>query len=189
MMSLKDKRLTKPKFPDTPIGKLLDKADKIKYDKIYNYEYSYFLKTPKGMVSDTETNHKYGNTREGYEKWKNDNPDLGMSYSGVVSVREMYKIDNQSDIVGYMFERKLPDKPWLDEIDKLFDEAWQEFCTELDVSDFDSVEYFLFTDISSDWRNTGEDRISKFKILLSTIEKYNDPDETDFKKLFDKIKG
>ncbi len=183
-----DNRLRKPTFPDTTIGGLLKKADKLKYDKIYNYKYSYFIKTPNGMREDIPTNHKYGNERQGYDDWSKDHSHLAMSYAGVTSVREMYDRKTK-EVVGYMFEEKLSNTPWLEEIDVLLEEAWISFCNELNVKDTTAVEYFLFEDMELDWRDNGQDRIMKFKRLINVIEQYNDEDEENFKHLFDKIKG
>lgn len=187
-MARTDKRLIKPKFPKTVIGDLLEESDKLKYDKIYNYEYSYYTKTNMGMRDDTTANHKYGNEREGYEEWSKDNPELSMSYSGVTSVREMYN-RKTNEVVGYMFEKKLSNEPWVEVINQKLELAWQEFIRELDIKDTATVEYFLFNDIELDWRDSAQDKIAKFKIMLKTIERYNDVDEEEFKKFFDKLKG
>lgn len=183
---MRDKRLVKPSFPDTKIGQLLEQADTLKYEKIYNYKYSYFTKTPNGMREDTEANHKYGEDREGYEDWKSDNPNLDMSYSGVTTVRT---ITTNKEVVGYMFEEKLPNTPWLEKIDGLLSEAWISFCIELNIVDEPAMEYFLFDGIIGDYRDNGEDRITKFKVLINCINKYNDEEEQEYKQLIDKIKG
>jgi len=184
----KDKRLRKPTFPDNNIGNLLKQADALKYDKIYNYEYKYYIKTPNGFREDAEINHNYTNDRDGYEKWGIDNPKLKASYSGVTSVREIYNREND-EVIGCIFETKLNDDLWLKEIDILLETAWQEFVTELSIIDEESIKYFLFSDISLDWRDRGNDRINKFRVLLSCLEKYNDPEEIDYKKMIDKLKG
>jgi hypothetical protein len=188
-MAIVDKRLRKPIFPNTSIGELLEQADKIKYNKIYNYEYTYYTKTPTGMRKDIPTCHQYGNDREGYEHWGIDNPDLRMSYAGVTTVREMYHIDKPEEILGYMFEKKLPNKPWIDEIVVLLDEAWQLFITEMDIKDTEAMEYYLFDGIIGDYRDSGQDLISKFNAMIRCIEKYNDTDEIEYKHFIDKIKG
>ncbi len=184
----KDQRLIKPSFPDTIIGNLLKEANQLKYEKIYNYEYSYFTKTNDGLKKDISSNDKYGNDREGYEQWSQDNPDKSMSYSGVTSIREMSN-RKTGEILGYMFEKKLNDNIWLKNIKVLFEKAWKEFCQELNINDSKAMDYFLFNDISYDFRDSGQEIINKFRILLDVIEKYNDPEELDFKKMIDKIKS
>lgn len=183
---MRDNRLRKPTFPDTTIGDLLKQADTLKYQKIYNYNYTYYVKTLHGMRDDIESNHKYGNTREGYESWQNDNSRCTMSYSGVTTVRT---ITENNEITGYMFEEKLPNSPWLEKMDVLLEEAWKSFCSELEIVDEESMQYFLFNDTFSDYRDDGADRITKFNILLNCIEKYNDINELDYKQLINKIKG
>jgi len=188
-MARTDKRLRKPTFPDNSIGRLLAQADKIKYDKIYNYEYTYYTRTIHGMREDTTLCHQYGNDRDGYEAWGNDNPDLRMSYSGVTAVREMYDKNNPDEILGYMFEKKLSNEPWVGEIEELLDEAWQLFITEMNIIDTEAMEYYLFGDVEGDYRDSGADTIRKFNIMLGCIEQYNDPDELEYKHFIDKIKG
>ena len=187
-MAKKDNRIIKPTFPNTPIGNLLEQAYSLKYEKIYNYKYTYYTKTPHGMREDSNLNHQYGTDREGYESWKDDNPNLTMSYSGVVTLREIQRRET-NETIGYMTEEKLPNKPWIEKIDLLLEDAWKLFCDELGVKDDNAMDYFLFGEIEMDWRDEGSDRIAKFNKMINCIERYNDSDEQDYKMIIDKIKG
>jgi len=192
---MNDKRLRKPTFPDTEFGKIMQRADEIKYTKIYNYEYSYFKKTPNGFREDEYLSHTYGTDRDGYEKWKSseDAKNLMVGYSGVISAREI--INDNNKLVGYVFERKLPDEPWLNDLNIEFDKAWNLFCQLLDIKDEENVKYYLFKDVYAAIRDRGQETIEKLNIMNKVLEKfdeyeqYNDEDDKKFIDFFNKLKG
>ena len=183
------RRLIKKVFPAGEIGKLFEEADNIKHSKIYNYEYTYYIKTPNGLRLDTPICHKYGDTREGYEQWKEDHPDLLTGYSGEISARDIYTRDKPHKSVGCMFEKKLPDSGWVSDMEALFEQSWDIFISELDVKDEESMKYFLLSNIEYNFRDEGGEIISKFERIIKCIEKYNDPDEKPYHDLINKIKG
>jgi len=196
-MARRDKRLIKPTFPNTKFGILMSEADAIKYEHIQNYKYTYFSKTKHGLREDDYLNHTYGDKREGYEEWgqSEDSVNLTTSYSGVTSVRDIYKRDT-NEVVGYIFEEKLSDSIWLDELEEKFKEAWQHFCLIMEVKDEKMIEYILFKNVYSEYRDLGKDTMDKFEILKSVFNKfdkdhieYEDDETIQYRKYFNKLKG
>jgi len=198
-MARRDKRLIKPTFPNTKFGILMSEADAIKYEHIQNYKYTYFVKTKHGLREDDYLNHTYGDNREGYEIWQQseDSADLNTSYSGVTSVRDIYKRDNgNNEVVGYVFEEKLSDSLWLEELEEKYKTAWILFCDLMEVKDEEMIEYILFKDIYSEYRDMGKDTMDKFQILKKIFNRfdehhadYNDDETIQYRKYFNKLKG
>lgn len=167
------------------------KANKIKHDNIYNYKYTYMIKTPNGMREDTERNHKYGTTRDGYEKWKTEEKGLTAGYSGRVSLREITDYQRKDEngiapVVGYIIEEKLSDYPWQQEIAALATEAFDKLCEELEVVDKEMFEYVLWEDFGL-YKDYGQELSAKLSRISSMYEKYQEDEE--YKKFIDKIKG
>ena len=196
-MARRDKRLIKPTFPDTKFGTLMAEADAIKYEHIQNYKYTYFIKTKHGLREDDYLNHTYGDERGGYEDWQqsDDSKNLTTSYSGVTSVRDIYRRDN-NEVVGYIFEEKLSDNIWLDELEEKYKAAWTLFCELMEVKDTEMIEYILFKDMHHEYRDLGKDTMDKFNILNKVLykfdehhEDYNDEETAQYRKYFDKLKG
>ena len=51
------------------IQDILNVCNQLYTTKAYNYKYEYYTKTPNGMRLDTVNNHKYGQSRDGYNMW------------------------------------------------------------------------------------------------------------------------
>lgn len=180
-------KLFKKQFkPKNVIDFYLKKADKIKHDNIYNYAYTYCLKTPRGMLLDDSLNHKYGSSRKGFEQWKEDNPDLNATYNNNVSLRSIKHRSDYSRTVGYVLEEKLSDTPWQDEIKQLADECFEELCGSLNVVDKENFEYFVFNDVGG-FEDYSHELIEKLRTMVHVFEEYQSNEE--YRKLIDKIKG
>lgn len=175
---------TKKRFESTNVVDYYQKkADKIKHDNINNFKYVYWMKTPNGMRLNETYNHKYGDSRKGYELWKTDNQNLVVSYGGNVSLRGIRE-RKSNHLIGYITEEKLSDESWKKEIMDLTDECFETLCEELDVKDTDTFEYFIYENMFDD---VAYDLESKLEIMVSVYNKYKTDD--DYRKLIDKIKG
>jgi len=63
------------------------------------------------------SNLAFGNTREGYENYKKENPDSDVHYAGKVSLRKVQdRVSGRT--IGYITETKLSDTPHIDEAEK-----------------------------------------------------------------------
>lgn len=165
----------------------LKQAEKIRHENIHNHKYVYWIKTPNGMRLDDESNHKYGDTRKGYEQWKNENDNLVAGYSGNVYLRTIETRTPNKKLVGYITEEKLSDEPWKNEIKDLSKQCFEVLCSELGVKDKETFEYFIFADIDA-CRGFETDAELKIKLeaMVDVYDKYNDDEH--FRKLVDKIK-
>lgn len=168
------------------IAELEKQARSISKNNAFNYTYEYYKKTPNGMLKDTEFNHEYGDTRKGFEKWKEDNDNL---YANVAktSIREIINRTTGS-LIGFVFETKESHESWIFEVHELIDKAFEIFCADLEVKDKEAVEMYLFDNVGISFHRH-ETLFQKFNIMQTTYEKYNDPDEESFRKVFDKIKN
>lgn len=172
--------------PKNVIDYYLKKADKIKHDNIYNYEYTYCLKTPNGMLLDNPTNHQYGKSREGFEQWKENNPDLHASHNGTIALRPIRHRTDTERVVGYILEEKLSDTAWHNEVLELVDECFEKLCDELQVVDKSIFRYFVFNDTMG-YENYSQELLEKLRMMVHVFEEYQDDEE--YRNLVDKIKG
>lgn len=181
-------QIMKKRFePTNTIDYYQKKANKIKHDNIYNYKYTYWIATPNGMRLDDEKNHKYGDTRAGYEEWKRKEPQSWYAdHGGVVSLRRVYDRDNDNRTVGYITEEKLSDYTWKEEIAALADECFEKLCEELEVKDKENFKYFLFNDMGffKDYELELQTKLDK---MVHVYNEYNEDEE--FKAFLDKVIG
>ncbi len=179
--------MEKRKQPKNVIDKFLKQAEALNRENLYNFKYEYFVKTLHGYKEDTETNHKYGTTRAGYEQWCKDNRSLIASYSGVTSVRTITDRSNDDNKeVGCIFETKLKDYTWQKDIAKLVDECFVALCEVLEVKDVDNFKYFIYKDVPQ-YNDMDAVYISKLEIMVDVFEQYGY--DEDYKNFIDKIKG
>lgn len=163
-----------------------NKANEIERNNAYNYKYTYWIPTPNGMRLDVARNHEYGDTRDGYETWKKNEPQSWYAeYSGRISLRAVTD-RNDNSIVGYITEEKQSDYGWQEEIKSLSDECFDKLCETLDVVDIDNFKYFIFADLGM-FKDYKMELKTRLDIMVAVYEEYNF--DEDYKKLIDKIKG
>ena len=181
------KKLFRKSFnPKHVIDFYLKKADKIKHDNIYNYAYTYCLKTPNGMLLNVPLNHQYGKSREGFEQWKEDNPDLHACHNGTVSLRPIKTRDGHEKIIGYILEERLSDLTWHNEVLQLVDDCFDKLCEELKVVDKPTFRYFIFSE-NMGYEDYSDELLEKLRMMVHAFEEYQDNEE--YRNLVDKIKG
>lgn len=181
-------KIRKRRFePTNEIDWFQKKANKIEYDNIYNYKYTYWVATPNGMRLDDERNHKYGDNRDGYETWQKEEPQGWIaSYSGVTSLRTITDRNNDNRVVGYITEEKLSDEPWKKEIVNLVHDCFERLCEELEVKDRGNFEYFVFNDLGFEKDYKLELR-TKLDKMVHVYNEYQEDEE--YRAFVDKIKG
>lgn len=179
-------KIFKKRFePTNIIDYYQKKVNKIQHDNIYNYKYKYWIATPNGMRLDDERNHKYGETRKGYEEWKLQEPQSWYAdHSSVVSLRRVYDRNNGNITVGYITEEKLSDYAWQNEIIALSDECFETLCNTLEVKDKENFNYFLFNELGFFKDNILELQ-TKIDKMVHVYEEYNS--NPDFKAFLDKV--
>lgn len=162
-------------------------AAKIEHDNIYNYKYTYWIATPHGMRLDDEKNHKYGDTRAGYEEWKWKEPQSWYTdHGGLVSLRRVYDRDNDDRTVGYITEEKLSDVPWKQEISELVEQCFERLCETLEVKDVNNFKYFVFNDLGFE-RDYKLELRTKLDKMVYVYDEYQSNEE--YRSFVDKIKG
>ncbi len=176
----------KPFKPKNVIDYYQKKAEEIRQDNLYNYEYTYWMKTPKGMLIDEPTIHEYGSSRAGFEQWKMDHPTLMASVGGKISIRPIVERSCQSRIVGYVTEEQLSDSGWQDEILQLSKDCFDKLCEELDVKDRETFRFFIFHEMCG-YENYADELRAKISAMTDVYESYQNDEE--YKQLIDKIKG
>ena len=177
----------KPSASLNIIKQYIKKASEIERENAYNYKYTYWATTPNGMILDTEKNHKYGSTRDGYECWKNEAPrEYTVSYGGVVSLRSVHDRSQDNLIVAYITEEKLSDNSWLKEFEVIADECFIKLCELLEVKDIENFKYFIFSDLGL-FKDSKMYIHAKLDKMYDVYEEYQF--DEDYKALIDKIKS
>jgi hypothetical protein len=187
IIKLRDSIMKKRFEPTNEIDYYQKKAAKIEHDNIYNYKYTYWVPTPHGMRLDDERNHKYGDTRDGYETWKKEEPNGWYTdHGGVVSLRRVYDRNDENRTVAWITEEKLSDYGWRDEIAGLADECFEKLCVSLEVKDVENFKYFVFNDLGfeKDFRLELRTKLDK---MVHVYNEYHEDDE--YRAFVDKIKG
>lgn len=162
-----------------------DAASKIVRQNINNYKYEYWIKTPNGMRKNEVFNHKYGDTRTGFDKWRESNRNLSVGYGGQVSIRTMFDTSKEGQIVGYVTEERLSDTIWHSDLETVVEDCFEKLCTLIDVTDKDCFRSFIFANegLYKDYKSLLDFRLTT---LIEVNEKYNS--DNKYKKLIDKIK-
>jgi hypothetical protein len=157
----------------------------IRKDNIYNYEYEYWKGDKTHLEKDLKATKLFGVSRKGYEKYKECNPDSIIDYGGVVSLREV--TDSVSgETIGYITERKLSDKPHIDEAKKIFASSVDYVKEFLKVEDTEAFMYYLAQEILiQDFNTTVDNILHQIDNLETLLEEYQEDEE--FRKFFDKI--
>ena len=178
----------KPSASLNIIKQYIKKASEIERRKnAYNYKYTYWAATPNGMVLDTEKNHKYGSTRDGYECWKNEAPrEYNVSHGGAVSLRSVHDRTQDNLIVAYITEEKLSDNSWLKEFEVIADECFIKLCELLEVKDIENFKFFIFSDLGL-FKDSKMHMQAKLDKMYELYEEYQF--DEDYKALIDKIKS
>lgn len=150
------------------------------------YRYKYYLSDGKGNILLDESMSDEPNTRERFVKFKNDNPDFYVDYSGKFSLREVYRRGTE-EIVGYVSEEKIHNTNNLDIAKALHMETYKLVLKELDVKDLESFNYYILeNDKSYDFDNSNISKvISKIRYLDSVLSDYSS--DEDFRKYLNKI--
>lgn len=162
-----------------PFQEYLDKAKENKIESIYNYEYKYI----KEIIWDTEKQLKFGNKREGYERFNT--KDKSVSYSGVSSLRTVTDSANNSPVIGYVLETRLTQNDAYLRMKEQYDLAKNKLYKILEVKDTESFDYWFEQIIG--YPSSENSILSHIREFGNILEQYANDDE--FRKFLDKIKG
>ena len=159
------------------LGEFLNKIENHRTEAIYNKEYRYI----KQIIYDDELQEKYGSTREGYERYKRDLSGYA-SYSGEIDLR--VQTDRDGVILGYFTEAKKKVNDPLSEIEKIYEDAKQEFFNILGCTDTEALEYWLSDKIHINpmEANSYLYGVKKLEIILKDYE-----EDEEFKVFLDKL--
>lgn len=160
-----------------PLADMLNKCKLYRTDAIYNEQYRYI----KEIIWDDEYQEKYGITRKGYERFKDDHPG-SISFGGKISLRSV----TNNGTVKYFTQEKKEYNTSLSEMINIYEESKDKMYEILNVKDINTFDYWFddYTDFSFHCPNVIIDNI---KELEDIINKYNTDDK--FKTFIDKIKG
>jgi hypothetical protein len=166
----------------------INELKKINMKKSFNYSYTYFdTQLINGNLSYIYSNNKnkiYGDTRKGFEKYKLDkNHELLIGYSGEISVRNIIK-KNTNEIIGCIFETKLSNNDYIEQINQIYKELKEYTIKELNVIDIDSFNYYLSQNSVYDF-NIKSSKEIEINFLYDLIKEYNE--NIEFQKFFNKI--
>jgi hypothetical protein len=162
-----------------------DKIKSIRKKYNYNYSYEYWQGTDNKMEKNGMSILAFGNTREGYEEYKRENPDSIIDYGGVVSLRKV-RDETSGRTIGYITETKHSDRPHIDEAEKYMNKAIKYVKKELGVQDEKSFEYYLEKEVRvQDFHRSIDNIIHEIESLECILEDYNEDEE--FRRFFDKI--
>lgn len=163
-----------------PLKDFLDSCKPHRVESIYNKEYKYI----KEIIWDEEKNNKYGNTRKGYDSYKQEIEGTA-SYSGEIELR-VTKKDGQ--IVGYFTETKLSSNEHLNLIFVQYQLALEKTKEILKVKDKNSFMYWLTNERPpfGGFKMGTNEIVGAIQNLESIIRDYNEDEE--FKRYLDKIK-
>jgi len=151
-------------------------------------ETSYKYKYLKEIIEDEEFNEKYGEEREGYEKFRKD-LDVSVYYSGEFSLRKVESRNStnsaSSHIPDYIVEQKIV-VPISSKSRELFLKAKEIFIKELNIKDLKTLEMWIqeYGDPSYDPRGFYSSIVLAF---IKTIEEYKECEDTKY--YLDKIFG
>lgn len=157
----------------------LDECHKHRIGAIYDVNYRYI----KEIIWDDETQDKYGVTREGYEKYKDEHTGQ-YSYSGMASLRE---VKHDSGETTYFIEEKRPVNSELSYIINQYELAKAKLFEVLEVKDIKTFEIFLTEYKDLYFTKDVNTIISNIKGFENFLSEYNN--DADFKRVIDKIKG
>ena len=177
------------------IRAIRDKTKAINKELIYNYDYSYYDVNVAGskegsLVPNENLNEKFGPSRKGYELFKDEYSELGVGYSGTVSVREIYLRDTL-DVVGYIMEGKKPTRPYITQADDLYEQALFEFYNALGIEDHENLEaldYYLREHNGYDFmsKDRVNNQLNRINGLIEILVNYEDDEE--YKVFIDALK-
>jgi len=162
-----------------PLKEFLEECKEHRIEAIYNYDYRYI----KEIIYDDELEKKYGNSRTGYEKFKNNEPG-NMSYSGEVSLRT--RVDKDDNILGYMTERKLNNNDKLNTIFEIYKNAEIRFREILKITSPETFDYWFYNLGWTDEHLDVNNLINKIKRLERILFDYNE--DMEFRNFINKIK-
>jgi hypothetical protein len=146
------------------------------------YEYEYYKKTSNGMAYDTDVNAYFGKSREGFEKFKNENND---SYVDIPSTYIRAVHDSETNNVnGFVLETQIHPNPNIEKAKQLYNIAYEYLCEKLAVTDRDALNVYI--DINSNCEYTTIDSYKhRMEFLYDILVDYKSDDE--FRLLIDKI--
>ena len=179
------------------MGETFDGLDRDYFDKFYDeanrlskrrwddYEYEYYIKTPNGLMEDKFAKNTYGRSRKGFEKFKmdhngNEKSQLFVDNAGKISARPIMDKDT-NELFGYVLEFDGDNTKRNEKIEKIFENAWKEFCRLLEVKDEETVYNFIF-DLNEFQFNV----VDKITSILTAYTEYLD--NPYYRKVIDKLK-
>lgn len=112
-----------------------------------------------------------------------------MSFSGEIDLR--IRTDREGNVLGYMTESKRTNNDNFNHMLEQYNLARAKLMEILEVKDKENFEYWLEEEapFRVSMRMGANETISAIESLERIINKYNDPDEVEFKSFIDKIKG
>jgi len=169
-----------------PLKEYILNASHYRNNASYNKEYKYI----KEIIWDNEAQEKFGNTRDGYEKFRNDESyPGGISYSGEIDLRIRTDVET-GDVLGYLTESKKTMNDDFEHMIKQFEDAKAKTFEILGVKDVETFNFWLEEyagGIFGFSRSGANETIIAIETLESIIIEYDKSKK--FKKFIDKIKG
>ena len=170
--------------PGEPLDIILQEVRKVDKKTICNYTYRYWKGDENHMILDRGLNEDLGESREGYERYKQrctllpdgtmaDPGQVDVSYSGITSLRTL--TDRYTDtVIGYITEEKLSITPQRDEAENLYKEALVETKKILKVEDNTAFEYYVNENIHQiSMRDSVQNYTQSIENLIEMINNYN----------------
>jgi len=168
------------------LEKLLKSLREIYKKDAWNYKYQYFTKSGKDIIYSEKFNKMFGDDRNGYEKYRKDNPDSYVEVSGKVSLREV-KDNISNKTVGYITEEKLPGEGSIQRAREIYEETFNIVREILKVKDNESFMFYVIqNEPRYDFRPSIEEYIQRTEWLVELVREYENNEE--FRHFLNKIK-
>ena len=150
----------------------------------YDYQYRYYELQGEDLVHSKRC-EVFGNDRSGFEKFKKENDDSYVGYSGKVSLREV--VDSVSKkIIGYVAEEKVPGEGNINNAEKIYEELFNKIKEALNVEDNEAFMFYVIQESPTfDFRPSINEYLQKARWLLDLYDNYENDDE--FRYFLDKI--
>jgi hypothetical protein len=179
MKKFEDKKYT------GPLGEFLENCKPHRIEAIYNTKYTYV----KEIIYDTELQELYGDSRDGYDKFKNRKLDTttatDISHGGVLDLRILTQDGKES---GAVIETKRTSNDNYNQMFIQYQLAKLKLLEILEIKDSGSFLYWYEENYSgfNFSRGGANETITAIERLENIIIKYNN--EEEFKEFIDKIK-
>jgi hypothetical protein len=161
-----------------------DKITNVRKEAIYNYSYEYWRGTDNKLFKNELANLTFGDTREGYEAYKRENPDSYIDIADTYLRKVKDKVSGRT--IGYITEKKLDNIPHITNAGQIYKDALNYVRETLDVQDESSFMFYIYHNVEiNDMRKGIDTYYHQIENLEKLLEDYNEDEE--FRKFFDKI--